>query len=45
MSTKILVIDHEEKIVELHAHTIMIQMNGVVSIEDLIKQSKKWGHR
>ena len=37
--------DAEEKRVELHTHSIMSQMDGVSSIEDIIKQAKKWGHR
>ena len=37
--------DSEEKRVELHTHSIMSQMDGVSSIEDIIKQAKKWGHR
>ena len=35
----------DEKRVELHTHTMMSQMDSVVTVEDLINQAKKWGHR
>ena len=37
--------DAPVKRVELHAHTMMSQMDGVVGEETLVKQAKKWGHR
>ncbi len=35
----------EEKRVELHAHTMMSQMDGVVDAVQLVNQAKKWGHQ
>ena len=34
-----------EKRVELHTHTMMSQMDGVVDASKLVNQAKKWGHR
>ena len=35
----------DEKRVELHAHTMMSQMDGVIDEVKLIKTAIKWGHR
>ena len=37
--------DAENKRVELHAHTMMSQMDGVINVKDLIAQAKKFGHK
>ena len=37
--------DAPVKRVELHAHTMMSQMDGVVTPDDLVKTAKKWGMR
>ena len=37
--------DEEEKRVELHAHTMMSQMDGVCDEVKLVKQAMEWGHR
>ncbi|WP_232697071.1 PolC-type DNA polymerase III [Brevibacillus daliensis] len=35
----------EEKRVELHAHTPMSMLDGVVSVKSLISTAAKWGHK
>ncbi|MFV0249627.1 MAG: PolC-type DNA polymerase III [Bacilli bacterium] len=37
--------DAPKKRVELHTHTKMSQMDGVVNAKDLVKQAYNWGHR
>lgn len=37
--------EEDEKRAELHAHTMMSQMDGVVDENTLVKQAMKWGHR
>ncbi len=37
--------DAEIKRVELHAHTFMSQMDGVVDETKLVKQAMEWGHK
>lgn len=54
MANDIIKVDHKEskikddaleKRVELHAHTIMSQMDGVADEVALVKQAISWGHR
>ena len=37
--------DAEEKRIELHAHTMMSQMDGVADEVKLVKQAIEWGHK
>ena len=37
--------DSDEKRIELHAHTMMSQMDGCVDAKTLLKTATKWGHK
>ncbi len=37
--------DSDEKRIELHAHTMMSQMDGCVDAKSLLKTATKWGHK
>jgi len=36
--------ESKRKRVELHAHTLMSDMDAVVDVKDLVKRAKAWGH-
>ncbi|MCR4720340.1 MAG: PolC-type DNA polymerase III [Lachnospiraceae bacterium] len=37
--------DAEVKRIELHAHTMMSDMDGVIPVEKLVRRALEWGHR